>query len=156
MKRKSTPCELRLMADLEETNVLHGIKITFPDENNIQHFIVRIKPESGLWETGVFDFEFVIPDDFPFQAPRVKCLTRIYHPNIDEEGAVCLNLLKLQYTPAISLPFIIAGLQYLFTEPNVEDPLNKEAARMMQENFNQFKVNVDTYICNYCPSNELE
>ena len=156
MHKKRTPCEIRLMSDLEETSVLHGIKIRFPDENNIQHFIVRIQPEFGLWANGVFDFDFSIPDDFPFMAPHVKCLTRVYHPNIDEDGAVCLDLLKLKYTPAISLPFIIAGLQYLFSEPNPEDPLNKEAAKLMQENFNLFKYNVETYICNYCPTRELE
>ncbi|EAY08091.1 Ubiquitin-conjugating enzyme family protein [Trichomonas vaginalis G3] len=141
---------LRLMKDFEDIDTLHSIYVHFPDPNYLKYFIVRVQPESGLWELGQFDFEFRIPDEFPFQRPRVKCLTKIFHPNIDEEGSVCLSILREAYNPTVSIPFLIAGIQYLFTEPEPNDPLNKEAAQQMINDFALFKTNVDKYVCLYC------
>lgn len=52
-------------------------------------------------------------------------LRQIYHPNIDLEGNVCLNILREDWKPVLNINSIIVGLQYLFLEPNADDPLNK-------------------------------
>lgn len=56
------------------------------------------------------------PERFPYQ---------IYHPNVDVEGNVCLNILREDWKPVLNLNSVMVGLQYLFLEPNAEDPLNK-------------------------------
>lgn len=50
---------------------------------------------------------------------------QIYHPNIDLEGNICLNILREDWKPVLSLQAVLVGLQYLFLEPNADDPLNK-------------------------------
>ena len=55
----------------------------------------------------------------------MKCENKIYHPNIDLDGNVCLNILREDWKPVLTINSIVYGLQYLFLEPNPEDPLNK-------------------------------
>jgi ubiquitin-protein ligase len=52
-------------------------------------------------------------------------VSQIYHPNVDLEGNVCLNILREDWKPVLNLNSIMVGLQYLFLEPNADDPLNK-------------------------------
>jgi ubiquitin-conjugating enzyme E2 M len=73
----------------------------------------------------------------------VKCVDKIYHPNIDLKGNVCLNLLKNDWTAILSTQQVVHGLLFLFVEPNPADPLNIEAAKVMRDNPSQFKRNVD-------------
>ena len=54
--------------------------------------------------------------------------SQIYHPNVDLEGNVCLNILREDWKPVLNLNSVMVGLQYLFLEPNADDPLNKGAA----------------------------
>jgi ubiquitin-conjugating enzyme E2 M len=112
---------------------------------------VRIQPTRGIWARGRFDFKFTIPDDFPFQRPSVRCETRIWHPNIEETGAVCLNILRDNYTPVTSICHLIVGLQFLFDEPNPESPLNKDAAAEFSSSIDQFRIRAKQYIRQYCP-----
>jgi ubiquitin-conjugating enzyme E2 M len=53
---------------------------------------------------------------------------QIYHPNVDLEGNVCLNILREDWKPVLNLNSVMVGLQYLFLEPNADDPLNKGAS----------------------------
>jgi len=64
----------------------------------------------------------------------------VYHPNIDLEGNVCLNILREDWKPVLSISSIIYGLQYLFLDPNPEDPLNKEAAAALKDNPRNFEA----------------
>ena len=66
----------------------------------------------------------------------------MYHPNIDLEGNVCLNILREDWKPVLSIYAVVCGLQFLLLEPNADDPLNKEAAEVLQANKRQFENNV--------------
>lgn len=58
---------------------------------------------------------------------RFLIVRQIYHPNVDLEGNVCLNILREDWKPVLNLNSVMVGLQYLFLEPNPDDPLNKGA-----------------------------
>ncbi|KAH8503508.1 hypothetical protein H0E87_014692 [Populus deltoides] len=66
----------------------------------------------------------------------------VYHPNIDLEGNVCLNILREDWKPVLNINTIIYGLYHLFTEPNYEDPLNHDAAAVLRDNPKMFESNV--------------
>ena len=106
------------------------------------NFKVYIMPDEGYWAGGRFQFSISIPANYPHEAPKVHCDTKSYHPNLDLEGNVCLNILREEWKPILSVSAAVHGLQFLFLEPNPEDPLNKAAAEVMQQNPTQFKRNV--------------
>mmetsp|Transcript_7599 Transcript_7599/g.13771 ORF Transcript_7599/g.13771 Transcript_7599/m.13771 type:complete len:179 (+) Transcript_7599:113-649(+) len=140
--QKLAPGELRAQSDVTQMDVPASMEVVFPDTNSIMTFDVKLKPEEGLYSTGKFTFTIVIPTDYPHSAPKVKCLTKVYHPNIDLDGNVCLNILRQDWKPVLTLSSVLYGLQLLFLEPNPEDPLNKSAAELMRRSPSAFRSNV--------------
>jgi len=130
-KRKE-PGEIRLQTELDELELPPGGAIDFPDKNNLMCFYVTLVPDEGFWRKGSFAFSFSVPGGYPHDAPKVKCDTKVYHPNIDTQGNVCLNILREDWNPVLSISSIIYGLLHLFLEPNPTDPLNHEAAELLR------------------------
>jgi ubiquitin-conjugating enzyme E2 M len=93
---------------------------------------VTITPDSGYWLGAKYSFHITIPPLYPHEAPKVNCTPKIYHPNINFEGNVCLNILREDWKPVLDINAVIYGLIYLFYEPNPDDPLNREAADLFR------------------------
>jgi ubiquitin-protein ligase len=83
----------------------------FPDPDDTLNFTLTIEPDEGMYKGGRFFFTFAISQGFPHEAPKVKCTQKIYHPNIDLEGNVCLNILREDWKPVLNLNAIVVGLQ---------------------------------------------
>ncbi|KAK4121094.1 hypothetical protein N657DRAFT_578414 [Parathielavia appendiculata] len=141
-KKKVTAAQLRVQKDLSELSLGSTMTTEFPDPDNILSFILYIEPDEGMYKGGRFSFTFNIPASFPHEPPKVLCREKIYHPNIDLEGKVCLNILREDWKPVLNLNAVIVGLQFLFLEPNASDPLNKEAADDLRNSRDGFKRNV--------------
>ncbi|GAB1313911.1 NEDD8-conjugating protein ubc12 [Madurella fahalii] len=141
-KKKVTAAQLRVQKDLSELSLGSTMSTEFPDPDNILSFILYIEPDEGMYKGGRFSFTFNITPSFPHEPPKVQCREKIYHPNIDLEGKVCLNILREDWKPVLNLNAVIVGLQFLFLEPNASDPLNKEAADDLRNNREGFKRNV--------------
>lgn len=99
---------------------------------------------AGFYKGGQFNFTFKINPNYPHEPPKVRCTQKIYHPNLDLDGNVCLNILREEWKPVLSLNSVIIGLQFLFLEPNPDDPLNKEAAEDLRRHRDAFANNVKT------------
>eukprot|EP00211_Chloroparvula_japonica_P015749 CAMPEP_0119122692 /NCGR_PEP_ID=MMETSP1310-20130426/2878_1 /TAXON_ID=464262 /ORGANISM="Genus nov. species nov., Strain RCC2339" /LENGTH=203 /DNA_ID=CAMNT_0007112391 /DNA_START=78 /DNA_END=689 /DNA_ORIENTATION=- len=140
--RRANAAELVAQKDINEMDEVPGVKVDFPDPDNLMVLKVEIKPPEGYYKGGTFVFSVNVPDNYPFTPPKVRCDTLVYHPNIDFEGGVCLNILREDWTPVLNLGSVIFGLLTLFSEPNPDDPLNKEAANLMEENLDEFVRNV--------------
>lgn len=101
----------------------------YPDEANLRAFTVTMNgPESSPYEKGIFDLELYLPDDYPMCPPKVRFLTKIYHPNIDKLGRICLDVLKDNWSPALQIRTILLSIQALLASPNPDDPLANDVA----------------------------
>lgn len=141
-KKKASAAQLRITKDINELELPKTCKTEFPDPDDLLSFKLIIYPDEGFYRNGQFTFSFKIGAAYPHEPPKVKCETKVYHPNIDLEGNVCLNILREDWKPVLTINSIVYGLQYLFLEPNPEDPLNKEAAQELQNNRRMFENNV--------------
>ncbi|CAI7657257.1 unnamed protein product [Penicillium manginii] len=141
-KKKVTAAQLRVQRDLQELTLGNTMKMSFPNPDDILNFTLSIEPDEGMYKGGVFHFNFTVNQNFPHDPPKVKCTQKIYHPNIDLEGNVCLNILREDWKPVLNLNAVIVGMQFLFLEPNASDPLNKDAAEDLRSNRDSFKRNV--------------
>eukprot|EP01114_Cavostelium_apophysatum_P015081 TRINITY_DN4041_c0_g1_i1.p1 TRINITY_DN4041_c0_g1~~TRINITY_DN4041_c0_g1_i1.p1 ORF type:complete len:243 (-),score=79.42 TRINITY_DN4041_c0_g1_i1:40-768(-) len=141
-KKKQNAAELRVQKDLSEMDPIPGTRLDFPDPNNMMVFQLYIIPNDGLYRGAEFKFTVTIPATYPYDPPKAQCDTMIYHPNIDWEGHVCLNILRADWMPVLNLGAVVFGLVTLFLQPNPDDPLNKEVAQLMIDNKTQFERNV--------------
>lgn len=139
---KVQPGQLRMQRELSELDLPACCQLTFPDPKDLMNFSVTIVPDEGLWRGAAFKFVFLIKNLYPHDAPKVKCETLIYHPNIDLEGNVCLNILREDWKPILCISAVIYGLLHLLLEPNANDPLNQEAAETLRSNPGEFSRRV--------------
>ncbi|XP_069773631.1 ubiquitin-conjugating enzyme E2 D4-like isoform X3 [Narcine bancroftii] len=60
-------------------------------------------PSDSPYQGGVFFLNIHFPSDYPFKPPKVSFTTKIYHPNINSNGSICLDILRSQWSPALTL-----------------------------------------------------
>jgi len=87
-------------------------------------------PADSPFQGGVYFLTIHFPTDYPFKPPKVAFTTRIYHPNINSNGSICLDILRGQWSPALTISKVLLSICSLLTDPNPEDPLVPEIARM--------------------------
>lgn len=141
-KRKMKPGEIRIQKDIAELDAGSVGRVTWPDPSKLTEMELTITPDQGLWKGAGFTFTISVPDMYPHEPPKVLCKTLIYHPNINLEGKVCLNILRDEWKPVLDINAVIYGLIYLFYEPNPNDPLNQEAAALFRDDKAAFERNV--------------
>ncbi|KAK4387132.1 Ubiquitin-conjugating enzyme E2 36 [Sesamum angolense] len=106
-----------------------------PSEENMRYFNVMILgPTQSPYEGGVFKLELFLPEEYPMAAPKVRFLTKIYHPNIDKLGRICLDILKDKWSPALQIRTVLLSIQALLSAPNPDDPLSENIAKHWKAN----------------------
>ncbi|KAJ2654772.1 ubiquitin-conjugating enzyme E2 N [Coemansia sp. RSA 1200] len=98
-------------------------------EGNIRYFrAVLAGPSQSPYDGGLFRLELFLPEEYPMAPPKVRFLTRMYHPNIDKLGRICLDILKDKWSPALQIRTVLLSIQALLSAPNPDDPLDNEVA----------------------------
>jgi len=102
------------------------------DGSNLRHLKGKINgPESTCYEGGIFEIDIQIPKQYPFEPPKMKFTTKIWHPNISSQtGAICLDILKDQWSPALTIKTALLSLRALLSSPEPNDPQDAEVAKM--------------------------
>ncbi len=100
--------------DVAEIDSIPGVEVDFPDPNDLMLFYAFVTPSDGLYAGATYKFQITIPPSYPYDPPKVECQTLVYHPNIDWEGHVCLNILRADWMPVLNLGSVLFGLLTLF------------------------------------------
>ena len=116
-----------------------GIAAYLPDSSDMTKIRVQITgPESSPFEDGIFLLIVNITSRYPFEPPRCRFLTPVYHPNVDSGGRICLDTLKSppagSWSPAVSLPSLLLSIRSLLSEPNPDDGLVPDISELYKRN----------------------
>ena len=106
-----------------------------PDPANIRYFHVELAgPRDSPYEGGTFKLELFLPETYPMDPPKCRFITRIYHPNVDRFGRICLDTIKKAWTPALQIRVALLSIQALMSAPNPDDPLDNTVAEQWKTN----------------------
>uniref|UniRef100_A0A061SN75 Ubiquitin-conjugating enzyme E2 D/E n=2 Tax=Tetraselmis sp. GSL018 TaxID=582737 RepID=A0A061SN75_9CHLO len=101
------------------------------NQNDMFHWQATIMgPEGTPYQGGVFNVKIQFPPDYPFKPPKVSFLTKVYHPNINSNGSICLDILKEQWSPALTVSKVLLSICSLLSDANPDDPLVPDIAHI--------------------------
>tara|TARA_R100001163_G_C5068178_1_gene208078 strand:- start:3870 stop:4316 length:447 start_codon:yes stop_codon:yes gene_type:complete len=139
------------LMDLEKdppTNISGG-----PNGDDLFKWTATIMgPEETPYHGGIFFLDINFPKDYPFKPPKVFFTTPIFHPNINRNGAICLDILKEQWSPALTISRVLLSISSLLSDPNPDDPLVPEIANLYKSNRSKFDASAREYTMRYACS----
>jgi len=101
------------------------------NDNDLFHWQATIMgPTGSPYEGGVFFLSISFPTDYPFKPPKLTFTTKIYHPNINSNGSICITIIKEEWSPALTISKVLLSISSLLDDPNPEDPLVPEIANL--------------------------
>jgi ubiquitin-conjugating enzyme E2 D/E len=106
-------------------------------------------PEDSPFAGGVFNVVIHFPADYPFKPPKVNFTTQIYHPNVNADGLICLDILKGQWSPALTISKVLLSICSLLTDPNPKDPLVPDIANQLKNNKTQHDATARDWTAKY-------
>ncbi|RGB31957.1 ubiquitin-conjugating enzyme/RWD-like protein [Rhizophagus diaphanus] len=124
-----------------------------PVEDDLYHWQASIMgPADSPYSGGVFFLLIHFPMDYPFKPPKVTFTTKIYHPNIDKNGSICLDILKENWSPALTISKVLLSILSIFTDPNPDDPLVHEIAQVYKNDRTRYETTVREWTRKYASS----
>ncbi len=108
-----------------------------------------IGPSDSPFQGGLYFLNINFPYDYPFKPPKITFTTKIYHPNINANGDICLDILKNQWSPALTISKVLLSISSLMCDPNPDDPLVPDIANLLKNNPKQYAENAKSWTQKY-------
>lgn len=108
-------------------------------------------PIGSPFEKGIYEIDIKIPVDYPMNPPKCVFKTKVYHPNVGSGGDICVDILKSEWSPVMSISKVLESICSLLDDPNPNSPLNSDAASTFSQNKKEYTRIVEKYIKDYCP-----
>lgn len=134
----------RELKNLHETPP-EGIKVGVNDDDFSKIYADIEGPAGTPYENGIFRMKLILSRDFPHSPPQGYFLTKIYHPNIANNGEICVNTLKRDWNPSLGLRHVLTVVRCLLIEPNPDSALNEQAAKLLQDNYEDYANHARLY-----------
>lgn len=131
----------RVVKEIDEVrkDTAAGITINQDDSNKNHLTGTIIGPDDTPYTGGKFVVDITIPGDYPFSPPKMFFKTKMWHPNVSSQtGAICLDILKDAWSPALTMKTALMSLQALMCAPEPSDPQDAEVAGMYNRSYEQF------------------
>lgn len=153
----------RLQKEYNLTKNYNEFSVEFVDNNLYKWKVLLYGPEDTLYEGGVFELELNFPDEYPLYPPSAVFTSKILHPNIYENGSLCISILNKgvdrynyessseRWSPYQSASSVLLSIISLLNEPNLESPANINASRLYKNNYEEYKklVYIDVIKSNF-------
>lgn len=119
-------------------------------ENNLMHWVgMIIGPENSPYNGGIFNLDIQFSAEYPFKPPRIIFTTPIYHCNIAKNGGICLDILKDQWSPSLTISKVLLSICSLLCDANPNDPLVPEIAHLYSNAKEVHDANAREYTLKY-------
>ena len=125
-----------------------------PSEEDLFNWKATIMgPTDSPYSGGVYFLDIKFPENYPFKPPKITFTTRIYHPNINSSGGICLDVLKGNWSPALTISKILLSICSLLTDPNPDDPLVPDIAKLYKSDIDKYRATATAWTRKYAQSN---
>lgn len=143
--------EVKNLRNSELSEISAGPK----DKDNLYEWeAILMGPPDTPFEGGAFKLAINFPKNYPFKPPKIEFITKMYHPNIDSRGSICLDILKSQWSPALNITKVLLSLSSLLMDPNPDDPLDSNVAYVYKNDRQRYNQTVREWVKKYAQPNQ--
>ena len=140
----TTPARKRLMRDFRsmQTDPPDGCNARPNAQNIMEWDAVLLGPSGTIWDGSVHRLKMTLTEEYPNKPPTVVFVSKVFHPNVYDNGSICLDILQKAWSAIYYVRAILTSIQSLLPDPNPDSPANAEAAKLYTDDRKEYNRRV--------------